>query len=86
MLRAPAWDPGRNHQLKTAGFPKRGNNAMKSKNEIDEETKQAILYDSAWVAGAKFGWNCGVIEDRRALHEAIEARSRDRVEALKGKD
>lgn len=39
-----------------------------------------VLYDSAWIAGAQFGWNCGVTEDREALNKAIDGRIKDRVE------
>jgi len=37
------------------------------------------LYDSAWISGAKFGWNCGVAGDNAQLNQCIEARLRERV-------
>lgn len=37
------------------------------------------LADSQWIAGAKFGWNCGVDENHEHFNECINARIRDRV-------
>lgn len=39
------------------------------------------LMDSQYVAGAKFGWNCGQDDDHASLHKMIEGRLRDRIEA-----
>ena len=45
------------------------------------QTERDILNDSAWIAGAKFGWNCGVEGTRDLLNQCIEQRIKDRVEA-----
>lgn len=45
------------------------------------QTERDILNDSAWIAGAKFGWNCGVEGTRDLLNQCIEQRVKDRVEA-----
>lgn len=37
------------------------------------------LCDSAWIAGAKFGWNCGVAGTIGQLNAAIELRVNERV-------
>lgn len=42
------------------------------------------LYDSAWIAGAKFGWNCGVAGTVQQLNTAIDARIRERVATKAG--
>ena len=47
------------------------------------ERKSDMLTDSAWIAGAKFGWNCGVVGDNNALQASIESRIRERVEDKK---
>ena len=47
------------------------------------ERKSDMLTDSAWIAGAKFGWNCGVVGDNNALQASIESRVRERVEDKK---
>lgn len=45
------------------------------------QTERDILNDSAWIAVAKFGWNCGVEGTRDLLNQCIEQRIKDRVEA-----
>lgn len=54
-----------------------------SGNTISEEVHDR-LYDSAWIAGAKFGWNCGVAGTIGQLNAAIgmrvEARAKERTE------
>ena len=47
------------------------------------ERKSDMLTDSAWIAGAKFGWNCGVVGDNNALQASIESRIRERAEDKK---
>ena len=47
------------------------------------ERKSDMLTDSAWIAGAKFGWNCGVVGDNNALQASIESRVRERAEDKK---
>ena len=49
----------------------------------EAERKSDMLTDSAWIAGAKFGWNCGVVGDNNALQASIESRIRERVEDKK---
>lgn len=54
-----------------------------SENTVSEEVHDR-LYDSAWIAGAKFGWNCGVAGTIGQLNAAIEmrveARAKERTE------
>lgn len=49
----------------------------------ESERKSDMLTDSAWIAGAKFGWNCGVVGDNNALQASIESRIRERAEDKK---
>ena len=49
----------------------------------EAERKSDMLTDSAWIAGAKFGWNCGVVGDNNALQASIESRIRERAEDKK---
>ena len=49
----------------------------------EAERKSDMLTDSAWIAGAKFGLNCGVVGDNNALQASIESRIRERVEDKK---
>ncbi len=49
----------------------------------ESERKSDMLTDSAWIAGAKFGWNCGVVGDNNALQASIESRARERAEDKK---
>lgn len=44
------------------------------------EHTQDVLYDSAYVAGAKFGWNCCVDNDIAGFNKAIELRVTERSE------
>lgn len=41
---------------------------------LDE--KASISADRAWIDGARFGWNCGVLEARNDLDAAIDSRRR----------
>jgi hypothetical protein len=50
------------------------------------EHTQDVLYDSAWIAGAKFGWNCRDADDEAGFQGAINARIRDRAELRKTLD
>ena len=47
------------------------------------ENKIAALMDSQYIAGARFGWNCGVQHDALQLRESIENRRHEIVEANK---
>lgn len=47
---------------------------------MDDETKQAILYDSAYIAGLKAGYNLGLYEDHETLASHINRRLKDRAE------
>ena len=49
----------------------------------EAERKSDMLTDSAWIAGAKFGWNCGIVGDNNALQASIELRIRERAEYKK---
>ncbi len=49
-------------------------NYRKADRKID------ILMDSTWIAGAKFGWNCGVNNDNETFQESIKGCIRERVE------
>ena len=49
----------------------------------EAERKIDMLSDSIWIAGAKFGWNCGVVGDNNALQASIEGRIRERVKDKK---
>ena len=49
----------------------------------EAERKIDMLSDSIWIAGAKFGWNCGVAGDNDALQASIEGRIRERVKDKK---
>ena len=49
----------------------------------EAERKISMLSDSAWIAGAKFGWNCGIVGDNNALQASIELRIRERAEYKK---
>jgi len=49
--------------------------------EIDPDDVTYALMDSQYVAGAKFGWNCGQDDDRQSLHAMIEGCLRDRMAA-----
>ncbi len=40
-----------------------------------------LLYDNQWIAGAQFGWNCGLQEEREKLNAAINARLAQRHSA-----
>ena len=50
---------------------------------LEAERKISMLSDSAWIAGAKFGWNCGIVGDNNALQASIELRIRERAEYKK---
>ena len=49
----------------------------------EAERKSDMLTDSAWIAGAKFGWNCGIVGDNNALQASIESSIRERAEDKK---
>lgn len=46
---------------------------------LDE--KASVSADRAWIDGARFGWNCGVLESRNDLDAAIESRRKQISEA-----
>jgi hypothetical protein len=45
------------------------------------EVEADIAADRAWCNGAKFGYGCGQMDDRKSLDESITARQRDIKEA-----
>lgn len=51
-----------------------------SAGSVSEEVHDRLC-DSAWIAGAKFGWNCGLAGTIGQLNAAIELRVNERVAA-----
>ena len=54
---------------------------VEQKAELDPDTRTAILHDSAYIAGMKFGWNCAEANDRDRYEKVVEAHIRDAKEA-----
>ncbi|HXF12246.1 MAG TPA: hypothetical protein VN517_03775 [Terriglobales bacterium] len=44
--------------------------------EDKDETRNAIMADRQYIAGARFGWNCGQLDAKKSLDDAIEARQK----------
>ena len=54
---------------------------LASLRSLDPDTRTAILHDSAYIAGMKFGWNCAEANDRDRYEKVVEAHIRDVKEA-----
>ena len=54
---------------------------LASLRSLDPDTRTAILHDSAYIAGMKFGWNCAEANDRDRYEKVVEAHIRDAKEA-----
>ncbi|MHB1641809.1 MAG: hypothetical protein ACYCS8_03995 [Acidithiobacillus sp.] len=39
----------------------------------EEKRKADMQHDGAWISGAKFGWNCGIENDRDEFTRCIES-------------
>lgn len=46
-----------------------------------DDLTAAKTADRAWIDGARFGWNCGVLESRNDLDAAIDSRRKQISEA-----
>jgi hypothetical protein len=55
-------------------------NACEKIGVEEAEERAAILQDSAYVAGMKFGWNCCCNDNSAAFEKAIEDRINERVQ------
>ena len=50
--------------------------------KLAPDVKEAILLDSAYIAGMKFGWNCAISEREDLYHAAVERVIKERVDAV----